>query len=90
MFVQVDEIQTIGHVTYINLSTDKQSAFVSLDHNTGRVWVICKNAMHQIWKGCGRFFSSFDAARAGYKSAAMQAMLRAAEESVTTEPALLH
>lgn len=41
--------------------------------------VLCRNAAHRAWRGTGRFFDDFAAAREGYKSGAMKAAIDYAE-----------
>jgi len=46
------------------------------------IWCCVQNASHRAWKGMGRRFDSFDAARFGYKSSFMQAAIDVAEEEI--------
>ena len=76
----------VNHGQYANSATftaEKTSAFVSVSKD-GR-WNVCSlNASHRAWRGSGKFFASFDLARAAYKSGEMKAILGAAKDALTT------
>ncbi len=56
----------------------KASIWVSKE---GRVNVVCQNASHRAFRGLGRcFHGGWQEAIDGYKSAAMKAMIRQAQE----------
>lgn len=62
------------------LACDKKQAYISYHEGMGRVNVCCLNVSHRVWRGMGRFFGSWDEAKAAYKSRAMVAMIELAEE----------
>ena len=52
------------------------------------IQVIFKNASHSVWRGAGRFFSSWTQAVEGYKLGSVKGMIRAAEAEFAPAPAL--
>ena len=67
------------HGVYVQASCGKVSALVSV-HEWG-LQVCCQNAANKVWRGAGKWFPSVPAALAGYKSAEMQNIIRAAVQS---------
>lgn len=49
-----------------------------------RVNVCCKNSSHKVWRGCGRFFTDWQEALDGYKSATMKVAIRTARQWIET------
>lgn len=62
------------------LTCGKQSAHIWVSPN--HVMVCNLNASHRAWGGLGKRFDSLEAALAGYKSAAMRAMIQTAAASL--------
>ena len=65
----------------IEVTNGKQKAYVGI-FSSGSINVLNANAAHRAFKGMGRMFWSWDEAKAGYKSAFMQAVIELAEESL--------
>lgn len=61
----------------------KVTAYVHVFAADGRINVGVQNASHRIWKGSGKFFSSWDDAVGAYKSGEMKALLSAAQTELT-------
>jgi hypothetical protein len=79
MLVQITSQCESQYSKSVELSNGKTSICVSIDRSDGWVQVICQNAAHRVWRGAGRFFPSFEAALAGYKSASVRSLIQAAE-----------
>jgi hypothetical protein len=63
--------------TFLEITCGKTSAEIAITDQT--IWVVCKNAAHQVWGGMGKRFDSFDAAISSYKSSAMKSILETAQ-----------
>ena len=82
MNVMTTEPQRGKYANSATFACEKTSAFVSVAHD-GR-WNVCSmNASHRAWKGMGKFFASYELARAAYKSGEMKAILDAAKDALT-------
>jgi hypothetical protein len=79
MNLTVNETSRVASGFYFNATADKTTATVAI-HSWG-VQVVCHNAANRVWRGGGRHFQTIAAALAGYKSGAMQAIIRAAGEA---------
>jgi len=44
--------------------------------------VTCENASHKAWRGMGKVFTSWEDAKAAYKSASMRNMISLAQETL--------
>lgn len=82
------------HGDYIAATCGKKSAYVSTFINPKdgdlTVTVCCKNAAHEVFRGFGRMFDSFDDALAAYKSAEMKAIIEAARDLIAGEVSFDH
>lgn len=64
----------------VEVTVDLKKTFsVMLSLNSGEVRTLCKNASHQAYRGVGRGFPTFEAARDGYKSTAAKVAIEEAE-----------
>lgn len=83
MQVQITEASVNDETgsVYITADCGKVSAFVFFtSHNIN---VICRNPSHRVWRGAGKFFPTITEATEGYKSAAMKAIILAANEAAS-------
>lgn len=76
MMIHEIERTTDENYTYVTLSSSKKEAFISYNHISGQVNVLCLNASHKAYKGFGKFFNTFEEAINNYKSADMQNMIK--------------
>ena len=60
---------------YAEATCRNTSAYVS--QNAWEVRVICRNATHEVWRGSGRAFKTFEEATAAYKKPEMKAIIQA-------------
>lgn len=79
MDIIITRTNTEGNYKSAEMTAGKKSAFVMINIKTNEVNVICKNAAHKAWKGCGRWFDSIQDAVDGYKSTAMKEMIKTIE-----------
>lgn len=64
---------------YAAMTCGKTNAYVGVT-KWGQ-WNVCvNNSAHKVWGGMGKFFASYEAALAAYKSAEMKAILNHARE----------
>lgn len=67
-----------SHLIEAECGKHRAHVWVSPQH----VMVCCLNASHRAWGGLGKRFATLDEAFAGYKSAGMQAILRAVSDTL--------
>lgn len=79
MELVITDTRRSEHGFYFSGTCGKVSALVSI-HSWG-VQVICENSAHRVWRGAGRHFANVGAAREGYKSGEMKALISAAAEA---------
>jgi len=70
---------------YAAATCGRTSAYVS--QNAWEVRVICQNASHQVWRGSGRAFKTFEEAAAAYKKPEMKAIIQAVKDHQNSERA---
>lgn len=71
-----DETKTYpnaGTYRIVHATCGKKTATVMVSENW--IQVVCENASHKAWRGMGRSFPSLAAAREGYKSSEMRAII---------------
>ena len=70
---KVQQFANLGRYFFATLRTERQSASFAIS-KVGVV-VCVHNASNRVWRGLGKTFSSFDAARSNYKTPSIRAMI---------------
>lgn len=59
--------------------TDGKTTMDVFRFSSGMVNVVVRNAAHSAYRGSGKVFASWEAAKGGYKSASSRSLIEAAE-----------
>lgn len=70
MTIQISDMCVSNNYKGCVFNIDGKEIMVSRHQFT--VGILCNNASHRAWRGMGKYWQSFEAARPNYKSAAVQ------------------
>jgi hypothetical protein len=78
----INELNITEYSNNAEFTCEKTTAYVSLHKCNNRISVRCLSASRTTGFGWGKFFNSFEEARAAYKSGSMKAILDSAQAAL--------